>query len=242
MKRRKNMDGGSHMSRKCWCVSNPGTCPVQVLWPFFAALPDGVVPFAGISAGRALKSLRQALRLFPATRKESGLYRCHDLLWNPPNTTPQCAHRRAIPPRDRAAIGKTARRAGQAGEQEGKQGRKAESKPARQKSQQTSKRGHKTRQHASGAQSSRASKQASRQARKQASKPASKEGGKQESQNPQLMAGAERARDVDNWIAKPRVLDMSRPSECCYLGSSREKSGQYRPLTSVVAERLHGCA
>ena len=79
LKRRKNMDGGSQLSRKCWCVSSPATCPVHVLWPFFAALPDGAEPFAGINAGRALKTLRQALRSFPATRKESGLYRCHDL-------------------------------------------------------------------------------------------------------------------------------------------------------------------
>ena len=79
LKRRKNMDGGSEMSRKCWCKADPSTCPVHVLWPFFAALPVGAMPFAGITAGRALKTLRQALCLFSATRKDANLYRCHDL-------------------------------------------------------------------------------------------------------------------------------------------------------------------
>lgn len=79
LKRRKNMEAGSHMSRKCWCSTDPGTCPVHVLGRYFAELPVGDQPFAGISAGRALRKLREALELFSATRKDSCIYRCHDL-------------------------------------------------------------------------------------------------------------------------------------------------------------------
>ena len=79
IKRRRDMDGSSQMSRNCWCVASPGACPVHVLWPFFAAVPDGALPFAGITPGRAQKSLRHGLRLLPATREESGLFRCHAL-------------------------------------------------------------------------------------------------------------------------------------------------------------------
>ena len=79
LKQRKNMDGGASMSRKCWCQAHPSTCPVHVLGNFFEGLPIGDHPFAGISAGKALRKLREALGCISATRKDCLLYRCHDL-------------------------------------------------------------------------------------------------------------------------------------------------------------------
>ena len=52
---------------------------MHVLGRYLVELPVGDQPFAGISAGRALRKLREALELFSATRKDSGIYRCHDL-------------------------------------------------------------------------------------------------------------------------------------------------------------------
>ena len=34
------------MRRRCWCHTHPATCPVHVMWPFFAAFPEGEQPFA----------------------------------------------------------------------------------------------------------------------------------------------------------------------------------------------------
>ena len=43
---RKNLQQGSTLRRRCWCHTHPETCPVHVMWPFFAAFPEGAQPFA----------------------------------------------------------------------------------------------------------------------------------------------------------------------------------------------------
>ena len=43
---RENLQQGSTMRRRCWCHTHPATCPVHIMWPFFAAFPEGEQPFA----------------------------------------------------------------------------------------------------------------------------------------------------------------------------------------------------
>ena len=137
-------------------------------------------------------------------------------LLDAPNTTPHCTYRRANPPRDRAAISQTARRVEQAGKQEGQQARREASRPARKRSKQASGKARKTRA-ASRPTRKRSTRQPGKQASKQASRQASKEGRKPASQNPQLVASAERTRDVDNldrnsgcWTCSNSSLDRKR--------------------------------
>ena len=61
--RRKKKAGGSLLKRTCWCHQCQLTCPVHVLWPFFAKLVVGEKAFPGINAGGALKQLRLMLQL-----------------------------------------------------------------------------------------------------------------------------------------------------------------------------------
>ena len=77
LKRRKNKAGGSLMKRACWCGQCQVTCPVHVLWPFFAKLELGKMAFAGVYAGSALKQLRAMLQVLGI--ENFGQYRCHDL-------------------------------------------------------------------------------------------------------------------------------------------------------------------
>ena len=75
--RRKNLPSGSKMYRECWCDKHPETCPVHVLWKFFAALEPGARPFMHISASKALMRLRAFMgRLGEA---DACKYRTHDL-------------------------------------------------------------------------------------------------------------------------------------------------------------------
>ena len=75
--RRKNKTGGSLLKRTCWCHQCQLTCPVHVLWPFFAKHVVGEKAFPGINAGGALKQLRLMLQLLDV--KDFALFRCHDL-------------------------------------------------------------------------------------------------------------------------------------------------------------------
>ena len=58
---RKNRLHGTALSRKCWCRCCQVTCPVHVLGRYLKSLCPGSRPFAGISAGQALGTLRSML-------------------------------------------------------------------------------------------------------------------------------------------------------------------------------------
>ena len=52
-------------------------CPVHTAWPYFEQLGDGSKPFDGISAAKALSTLRDYLQRLGVP--ESHSYRTHDL-------------------------------------------------------------------------------------------------------------------------------------------------------------------
>ena len=58
LSRRQNMSNTSVLRRSCWCGSDPDTCPIHVMWPYFGSLPVGSNPFVHISAKDALHHLR----------------------------------------------------------------------------------------------------------------------------------------------------------------------------------------
>ena len=58
---RKNRLHGTALSRRCWCRSCPVTCPVHVLGRYLKSLYPGSRPFANITAGQALHTLRSML-------------------------------------------------------------------------------------------------------------------------------------------------------------------------------------
>lgn len=77
LSRRKNKEGGSFLTRKCWCATCKATCPVHALGKFFASLEPGCSPFSSLSAYKALTGLR--IQLQNAGVPEALKYRTHDL-------------------------------------------------------------------------------------------------------------------------------------------------------------------
>ena len=75
--RRKNKPGGSVLTRYCWCDSDPETCPVCILGPFFQQQPLGVKIFKEFIAKKALSELKMLFALLEVPNYEQ--YRCHDL-------------------------------------------------------------------------------------------------------------------------------------------------------------------
>ena len=75
--RRKNKQFGSVLQRACWCARSTATCPVHALGAWFAGLPVGTRPFADISAGSSLSTLRFSLGQLGV--RDAALYRTHDL-------------------------------------------------------------------------------------------------------------------------------------------------------------------
>ena len=77
LKKRKNKPGGSRLVRTCWCKEDPSTCPLHQLGPWLASKRVGESLFPGVTAGRALITLRSML----ATLGVPGAmeYRTHDL-------------------------------------------------------------------------------------------------------------------------------------------------------------------
>ena len=75
--RRKNMQGGSVLTRSCWCASCKATCPVHVLGKFLMEFCPGSAPFASISPGAALSFLRNLLEWLEVP--SAGSHRTHDL-------------------------------------------------------------------------------------------------------------------------------------------------------------------
>ena len=63
LRSRKNAQFGSGiMRRACTCPGSRAMCPVHALWErHFARLPDGSMPWAGMSSGSALSALRNVL-------------------------------------------------------------------------------------------------------------------------------------------------------------------------------------
>jgi hypothetical protein len=76
LKCRKNRPGGSTLVRHCWCKQCKETCPVHVLGAWFRSLQHGQRAFGGISAARALATLREWLALLRLADAE--MYRLHD--------------------------------------------------------------------------------------------------------------------------------------------------------------------
>ena len=74
---RKNKQKGSTMRRSCWCATCTSTCPVHVLWPFFASQGVGAQPFVAFTPGFALRALR--ILLFRLKVPNAGRYRTHDI-------------------------------------------------------------------------------------------------------------------------------------------------------------------
>ena len=73
---RKNKPTGSKLIRKCWCSQSVETCPVHVLGKTVEAMPHGHRLFTGLTAGAALKVIRQVLEALQV--KDANLYRTHD--------------------------------------------------------------------------------------------------------------------------------------------------------------------
>ena len=65
------------MRRKCWCESEPDTCPVHVLWPFFRDSPEGEQVFGIFSSAEALRHLRYMLARLAVP--DAVKHRTHDL-------------------------------------------------------------------------------------------------------------------------------------------------------------------
>ena len=76
LKRRKNKQRGSRITRKCWCAKCEETCPVHVLGRYFTELGCGARPFGNITASRALACLRLMLVRIGVADAEK--YRTHD--------------------------------------------------------------------------------------------------------------------------------------------------------------------
>ena len=74
---RKTKPCGSTLLRQCWCDQDTATCPLHILWPFFAAQPEGTKVFAEISDGNARTNLKYMLEVLRVP--EAQLYRTHDL-------------------------------------------------------------------------------------------------------------------------------------------------------------------
>ena len=73
---RKNKQQGSRLLRKCWCSKWPETCPVHVLWEYFAKLREGTQPFRGLRIGAVLANLRGRLKTLEVVGAAS--FRTHD--------------------------------------------------------------------------------------------------------------------------------------------------------------------
>ena len=75
--RRKYSERSTVLYRSCWFSSCKATCPVLVLWKFFAEFDVGQQPFKGFSAGTALSFLRNLFTWLDIP--DSAEYRTHDL-------------------------------------------------------------------------------------------------------------------------------------------------------------------
>ena len=76
LKRRKNKEGGSLLTRRCWCSTCKETCPVHVLGKFFTDCGAGATPFASFDAREALGTLRTWLQVLNI--EGAAKYRTHD--------------------------------------------------------------------------------------------------------------------------------------------------------------------
>jgi hypothetical protein len=76
LRRRKNLPSGSVLRRACWCATCKRTCPVHVLWPFFASHATGASPFAGVTAAGTRAELRRILARLGVV--DAPLYGTHD--------------------------------------------------------------------------------------------------------------------------------------------------------------------
>ena len=77
LRRRKNKPGGSLLKRACWCHQCACICPVHVLWLFCLRLDVGQAAFPGVSAGPALRQMRDVLHMLGV--ENYSRYRCQDL-------------------------------------------------------------------------------------------------------------------------------------------------------------------
>jgi hypothetical protein len=77
LKRRKNKPQGSRLVRGCWCTESRETCPLHKLWPLLHARGKGERLFPKVTAGAALKALREILASIGIPRAAE--YRTHDL-------------------------------------------------------------------------------------------------------------------------------------------------------------------
>ena len=75
--RRKNKEGGSELTRKCWCSKCKLTCPVHTLGPFFMSCGAGSRPFAAFDASGALAALRHWLGILGV--RDANKHRTHDI-------------------------------------------------------------------------------------------------------------------------------------------------------------------
>lgn len=76
--RRKNRPRGSGtMRRRCSCAGGVSTCAVHTLWErFFALLPDGTRPWAGVNPCQARARLRRLLQVLGVA--DANAYGTHD--------------------------------------------------------------------------------------------------------------------------------------------------------------------
>ena len=77
LKRRKNRQRGSLLSRACTCAASELMCPVHVLWHgFFMHLPVGAQPWASVSPSDARRELRRTLEFLRVP--DADMYGTHD--------------------------------------------------------------------------------------------------------------------------------------------------------------------
>jgi hypothetical protein len=77
LKRRKNKEGGSLLTRRCWCSKCEATCPVHVLGKFCLEAGARSAPFANFSPAGVLAALRRWLTCLGVP--DATKYRTHDI-------------------------------------------------------------------------------------------------------------------------------------------------------------------
>ena len=77
LRRRKNRNGGSKLTRKCWCSASMSTCPVCTFRPLVVGRAPGTPLFPDFTPSSALQVLRVVLGGLGVPDPE--LYRTHDL-------------------------------------------------------------------------------------------------------------------------------------------------------------------
>ena len=77
LERRKNLQRGSVVRRRCWCSTCSQTCPVHAVWEYLSQFGEGVQPFAGIKYKDALTNLR--LYMIALAQPKANLFGTQDL-------------------------------------------------------------------------------------------------------------------------------------------------------------------